>query len=688
MDLSRLDANARSRIARDYQSAGVVSLTSVRLPDAFVVQEADVVLVRVDGRCEVHLGATARYRGELPQWQAIDAGVELHGARLVTTVDGDGQAGLRELERLLDLARAEEADQPLPKTPAARRQHSTGLQDLVAAERNQPRPFAGREDLLPVITANLCRAEKPGIVLLGAPGVGKTTLVHMLAWQLAHDGNVPRALRDVPILDLPLGNLSEDAARIGGLERKTRHLCEQPGRPIFFVDEIHQLGRQELAPLRDLLKPALADGRIRVLAATTLDEWRQLDDEAFKRRFAELRVPEPSSAETAQMVGARVHRLATHHGLDIDERTMREAILLADRHLPLRTFPDKALDVLDQGAALQSLAGGSKRLESQQLYAAVARLAGVSPELVDPRAGPQLIARVDHRLRRKLRGQDSAFDQLAATLTGRLAVSHLGWDEAVRTLDRPRDRRPLATLLACGPTGVGKTETARVLADELFGGHLILLNGSDVGPEAPHGISAWVGSPPGYVGSHRGGTLTRGLRESPAALICVDELEKASPEAVQNVLLPLLGDGVVTDRNDGRTVWASACVVVCTSNLPVPDGDADDVFAALRPYLRPEVVARFHAVLRYKPLDLDSKWRLWSDLREDLQVRTGVRIHLDDVARNHVQERFAGLQARGARGIEHLFTDEVVPLVLGLATGETLAVTVVEGKLGRGVEEA
>ena len=690
MDLSRLDASDRHRIVREYRANAFVLVPDVRLPPAFSVATAEVVLLQgSDGKCEVHLSSQARYSGRLPQWRAIDDSPEIPGGtRLVATVAGDGQAALAELSRLLDLARGEDADEPLQGQTQPPLRQNSGLPDLVAAQRGQPRPFAGREELLPAIAANLCRLEKPGIVLLGAPGVGKTTLVHMLAWDLANDPAMPASLRDVPVLELALGNLTENAGKIGGLEREVRRLLEQPGRPIFFVDEIHQLVRPELAPLRDLLKPQLADGRIRVLAATTPDEWRQLDDEAFKRRFAELTVAEPSCRETARMIAPRVARLAAHHCLSIDERATREAILLADRHLPLRRFPDKALDVIDVAAALQSVARDGDALLAWHLHQAAAKLAGTAVELVDPAAAADLASRVEQRLRQQLRGQETAIEQLSATLHSRLAMRTLGWEEAARTLDVPRDRRPLATLLACGPTGVGKTQTARAIAHELFGGNLILLHGSDVGPEAPHGTAAWVGSPPGYVGSQRGGTLTRGLRETPAAVVCIDELEKASPEAVQNILLPLLGDGIVTDRNDGRTLWASACVVLCTSNLAIPVADGDAVFAALNAHLRPEVVARFHAVLRYVALGMREKWQLWSDLRGDLQARLGARLQLDEAARRYIEAQFVAWDDRGARGVEDLFAEQLVPLVVGVQANETVAVTCDGKRLARVVEAA
>jgi ATP-dependent Clp protease ATP-binding subunit ClpC len=208
--------------------------------------------------------------------------------------------------------------------------------------------------MLRALKTNLIRESKPGIVLIGKEGVGKTAIVEMLAMDIAFNRDIPATLTNTPIYDLPLGSLVENGRYIGDIERQARRYLDVHGRPIFFADEIHQLARQELRPLADILKPALAAGRIRLVGATTPAEWRKVEDNAFKRRFMDLTVEEPSPWDTFQMLTQRVKALASHHQIEIDEALVREAIMLCSRYVPMRQFPDKAIDILDLAAALQT----------------------------------------------------------------------------------------------------------------------------------------------------------------------------------------------------------------------------------------------------------------------------------------------------------------------------------------------
>jgi ATP-dependent Clp protease ATP-binding subunit ClpA len=339
------------------------------------------------------------------------------------------------------------------------------------------------------------------------------------------------------------------------------------------------------------------------------------------------------------------------------------------------------------------------KLQRQFLFDAISIQSGLPAEFLDTERQPALIERAVSRVRERIFGQELALSQLVAKLKVKSAERFVGWDEAVRVLRPTWDRRPMATFLAAGPTGVGKSETARILADTLFGGRLIALNATDAGPEAAHGTSAWTGSPPGYVGSDRGGILTNGLRQFRSGVILIDELEKADRMAVQNIILPLMGDGIVTDRNNGETLHATDFIVFCTSNMILrpevlqamgfhsgDDAEATGraVFDALAAHILPEVIGRFNAILRFQPLSLETQWQVWSGLRHELATRIGPgnRIVLDAEAKRFIQDQFAQIQT-GARGIRDLFLDQVVPLTIGARTGDTINLILRSGRLAK-----
>lgn len=375
MELATLDVVTKNRLAAEYRDSGVVVVPGVDLPPVFVPRAADFAFVAVDGGCEVHIAAQPAYQGSDPQWrQAMAAPATPARTRKITTTRGDFFSGLGKAVQMLQTAAAEpapaaaaapveEVDAPLEEAGHERQQarpenrrrpgRAPALRDLVAEARNQERRSVGREDVLAALKTNLIRQTKPGVVLIGRPGVGKTTVVEMLAADVAADHDVPAALRNKAIYDLPLGSLVEGGRYIGDIERQARQILERPGQPIFFVDEVHQLARPELRPLCDVLKPGLAAGHIRVIGATTTTDWRALQDNAFKRRFLEITVEEPSPADTFLMLQERAKVLAQHHGIEIPDDMLREAIMLAARYMPAKSFPDKAIDVLDQAAAMQ-----------------------------------------------------------------------------------------------------------------------------------------------------------------------------------------------------------------------------------------------------------------------------------------------------------------------------------------------
>lgn len=312
--------------------------------------------------------------------------------------------------------------------------------------------------------------------------------------------------------------------------------------------------------------------------------------------------------------------------------------------------------------------------QSRYLYEALAAQTNLPSAYMDAgRVRPWLQDSI-RQLRDEIVGQDEALSGLERVLVGKAVQRNMGWDAAVSSLQYQRDTRPLACILACGPTGVGKTETAHLLARTLYQGRTITLNGGDVGPEAPHGVATWVGAPPGYVGYNQGGTLTDGLRTHRACVILVDELEKASPEAVQNILLPLMGDGSVVDRSTGDTLWASECIILATSNTHLEqrrsmgfrasqgyDSGDEALEAQLGQYLLPEIIGRFNEVLSYAPLGLVEKRTIWDREMVSLLRRRGLsgEVKYDASAAEWLHSRLSSIST-GARGVRDLF-QEMLP---------------------------
>lgn len=332
-------------------------------------------------------------------------------------------------------------------------------------------------------------------------------------------------------------------------------------------------------------------------------------------------------------------------------------------------------------------------LDRECLYRAVSEQSGLHPDLLRPSHCKMALERSERELRAAIFGQTQPVSQLFDILRSRFLQRFIGWDHAVETCVANWDCRPVAALLLCGPTGVGKTDTANRLASMLFDGRIITLACSEVGPESPHAIATWTGSPPGYVGYGQGGLLTNGLRIHRTAIILFDEIEKAAPEVIQNILLPLLGAGTVTDRNSGETLWATDCIVVCTSNLGaeaadvgalgfshtkhVSEDDDEKLSDRLARQFRPELLGRFHGVLRYNKLSRKTQWQIWSSLCDELALKVGpgTQIVLSDEANQFVRDRFRKMTG-GAREVTDLFHQQMTPLAVNARRGEIIRVTV------------
>ena len=516
-------------------------------------------------------------------------------------------------------------------------------------------PSAGRKRELRRLITVLGRRQKNIPVLIGEPGVGKTAIVEGLARRI-HDGDVPATLRGKRIVSLNIGGLVAGAMFRGQFEQRVKSILEelrQADDVIVFIDELHTVvgaGAAEGAVgAADMLKPALARGELRCIGATTMDEYRKHieKDAALERRFQPVKVDEPSEDEAIEMLRIVRPNYELHHGVSITDEAIEAAVKLSDRYINDRFLPDKAIDVMDESASALRLEATEKGIVSPTL------ISDLEKELADIQAKKEAAANAeDYERAAKLRQQElvtqdklekaraesgssmtllvtpELIAQVVENWTGvpvtqmleserqnllsleeDLRKRVIGQDEAIsavaRAIRRSRaglkdPKRPIGSFLFLGPTGVGKTELAKALAAELFGGeeNLIRLDMSEY--MEPHTISRLFGSPPGYVGYDEGGQLTEQVRRRPYSVILLDEVEKAHPE-VFNALLQIMDDGRLTD-GQGRTVDFKNTVVIMTSNA----GSADMKRAVRIGFLTTkaeEARDEHHEVIRSKAMD-------------------------------------------------------------------------------------
>jgi ATP-dependent Clp protease ATP-binding subunit ClpC len=547
-------------------------------------------------------------------------------------------------------------------------------------------PAAGRQRELRRVITVLGRRQKNNPVLIGEPGVGKTAIVEGLARRI-HAGDVPATLRGKRIVSLNMGGMVAGAMFRGQFEQRIKAMLEelrQAPEVIVFIDELHTVvgaGAAEGAVgAADMLKPALARGEIRCIGATTLDEYRKHveKDAALERRFQPIMVDEPTAEEAIEMLQTVRPNYEAHHGVSITDESIEAAVKLSDRYINDRFLPDKAIDVMDEAASALRLEATEKGIVSPTL------ISDLETELADIQNKKEAAANAEDYERAALLRQqelvaqnklEKARAEAGGSITLIVTPEHVaqivenwtgvpvsqmleserqnlrtleddlrkrvvGQDEAIsavaRAIRRSRaglkdPRRPIGSFLFLGPTGVGKTELARALAAELFGGEdaMIRLDMSEY--MESHTVSRLFGSPPGYVGYDEGGQLTEQVRRRPYSVILLDEVEKAHPQ-VFNALLQIMDDGRLTD-GQGRTVDFKNTVVIMTSNAgsadlrrasrigfsPVKASDEREeqheairskAMEGLKRMFRPEFINRIDQIVVFHSLGKDELYRI------------------------------------------------------------------------------
>lgn len=599
----------------------------------------------------------------------------------------------------------------------------------------------GRENEIERVVTVLSRRTKSNPVLIGEAGVGKTAIVEGLAMRIVKN-EVPGNLIGKHIYQVDLSGLVAGTKFRGEFEERIKGIIDEAvgdDTVLLFIDEIHLLcgaGNSEGSmDAANILKPALARNQINLIGATTLDEYRKTieKDKALSRRFQTVMVEEPSAAVTLRILKGIKKHYEKHHGVTIPDEALETAIVMSERYINDRFMPDKVIDVVDEASAICKVAadkkGGGKykkmkielksleekiteaaeaedyeraaeyKTEAARLSKEIKKLekSGVKETVTPKLSEENLATAVSLKTGIPVSKVHGSEMKMLMGLEDELSKSVIGQKEAIdavaKAIRRGRSgiadsRRPIGSFLFMGPTGVGKTELARVIAREVFGGEnaLVKIDMSEFGEK--HNVSRLVGAPAGYIGYDDGGKLTEAVRRKPYSVILFDEIEKAHPD-VFNLLLQILEDGVLTD-GQGNKIKFNNTIVILTSNLGSADmyreGElgftaktAKDKKAlaeeyeenksyamkALKKVMRPELINRLDSILVFHALTRSDVEKIFDNLIDDLKRRLatkGVGIKVDEKAKNYLIEK--GYDPKnGARPLRRCIEDEVESLL-------------------------
>ena len=542
-------------------------------------------------------------------------------------------------------------------------------EDLIA-KASTMEPVIGREREIDTVIGILCRKNKNNPALIGEPGVGKTAIAEGLTQRMAM-GNVPPQLKEKRLVSLNMANLVAGTKYRGEFEERLRDVLseiQRSGDVILFVDEMHTIvgaGAAEGAiDAANIFKPALGRGKLQILGATTLAEYRKYieKDPALERRFRPVMVAEPSPEVTVEILQALKPGLERHHHIRIGTDAIQAAVRLSQRYLPDLYLPDKAIDLLDEGAAhakmeqMQRSADAGRRELEQALHEAVReKRFETAAQLRDQMQSAA--QKMSPGSARTVTNHDIAWavSERTGIPVGRLTVSQrqrllalekllnkyvVGQEEAVRVVaeavrrgfsDIRDEDRPVSCMLFAGPTGVGKTELCRALAAEMYGSREAMIRLDMTEFMEKQSVSRLIGAPPGYVGYEEGGKLTEAVRRRPYCLILFDELEKAHRD-VTGILLQIMEEGELTDSS-GRKVSLKNAIVVMTSNLGGevkgdglgfrPAGRSAETEAALKQAFSPEFLGRLDKIVHFSALTDRSLEKITEKYLSQLKDRVG-----------------------------------------------------------------
>ena len=560
-------------------------------------------------------------------------------------------------------------------------------------------PLIGREHEIERCIQVLCRRRKNNPLLVGDPGVGKTAIAEGLALKIIN-GEIPEVLSKATIFALDLGALLAGTRYRGDFEERMKAVInelEEHPDAVMFIDEIHTVigagatsgGAMDAS---NLLKPALQGGKLRCMGSTTYKEFRQHfeKDRALARRFQKIDVNEPSLDDTVKILKGLKPYFERHHSIKYTADAIKSAVDLSARYIHDRKLPDKAIDVIDEAGAAQHLVTAAKRrktIGAKEIEAVVAKIARIPPKNLS-KSDAEVLRDIERTLKRLVFGQDKAIDALSSAIK----LSRAGLREP---------EKPIGNYLFSGPTGVGKTEVARQLADTL-GVELLRFDMSEYMEK--HTVSRLIGAPPGYVGFDQGGLLTDGVDQHPHCVLLLDEMEKAHPD-VYNILLQIMDHGKLTDHN-GRQVDFRNVILIMTTNAGATEQakaaigfgrdrrEGEDI-AAIERTFTPEFRNRLDAVISFEPLSRDVILQVVEKFVLQLEAQLmdrNVQIELSKSAAEWLADKgyddHMGARPLGRVIQEHIKKQLAEELLFGkLTKGGLVKVGVKDGEIELQIEE-
>lgn len=627
-------------------------------------------------------------------------------------------------------------------------QYSRDLTALAAEGKLDP--VIGREQEIQRVIEILSRRSKNNPCLIGEPGVGKTAVVEGLAQRIV-SGEVPFTVQNKRLLTMDLSGMVAGSKYRGEFEERLKRMMREvieDGNVILFLDEMHTIigagGAEGAIDASNILKPSLARGELQLIGATTIHEYHKYveKDAALERRFQSVMVEEPTVAEAISIINGIAHKYEEHHGVKISREAMEAAVTLSERYISDRKLPDKAIDLIDEASAAvrlrESLMPGHEKKEEDEILALEDRIEESLKERDLAKAGALL--KEQEKLRKKQERQKVAQSKRATTKKleitendvaavvskwTRIPVSKLNETESERLLKledtlhkrvigqegavtavakairRGRvglqdPKRPIGSFLFLGPTGVGKTELCKALAEAMFGSENALIRVDMSEYMEGHSVSKMIGSPPGYVGSEEGGQLSEKIRKHPYSVVLFDEIEKAHPD-VFNVLLQVLDDGHITDSK-GRKVSFKNTILIMTSNAGAQriiepknlgfgvtqtkeqnyEKMKSDVMEEVKRLFRPEFINRIDEIMVFHPLDRSDMEQitalLFRNLSKRCEEQLSVKLTATKALRDHIVDKYADYKM-GARPLKRAIQQTVE---------DALAEEILKGKIKAG----
>lgn len=532
-------------------------------------------------------------------------------------------------------------------------------------------PLIGREAELERTMQVLCRRQKNNPLHVGEPGVGKTAITYGLAARI-NEGRVPEKLKNARIYGIDLGSMLAGTQFRGDFEKRLKAVMEElkeEENPILYIDEIHNLvgagavngGSMDAS---NLLKPYLTDGKLKFIGATTYEEYKKYfsKDKSLVRRFQNIDIKEPTVEETVEILNGLKPYYEKFHHVRYQKGTMEHAASLSEQYINERYLPDKAIDLIDEAGAYLELHPKNKKIQvvdKKLVEEVLAKICRIPKQTVETEER-QKLARLERELKGRVFGQEAAVDQL----TNAIKLSKAGLSE---------ENKPVGSLLFVGPTGVGKTELAKSVA-EVLGIRLVRFDMSEYSEK--HTVAKLIGSPAGYVGYEEGGLLTEAIRKNPHCVLLLDEIEKAHSD-IYNILLQIMDYATLTD-NQGRKADFRSVILIMTSNAGAEKADRasigfggrqlneEGITDEVKRVFRPEFRNRLDRIIIFRPLDAAMADRIVGKEFGNLARKAAeknVELTISKACRKYLAKKGVSREY-GAREIKRIIGQEIKPLLV------------------------